>query len=184
MHPRAVFGITALVGIAIDQLTKRWVAANLELRQDEIVVIPELLSIVHVQNIGAAFSILEGQRTFFLLVTAVAVVIAIGFMAFIKRGPGNGFVSFTLGLVFSGIVGNGLDRLIQGYVTDMVMCYAGFEPAKSWLIERFGTHVYPIWNVADACLVVGVTAFLLSFLFQGEREPLLDDEADSVAPEG
>ena len=65
----------------------------------------------------------------------------------------------------------------------MVKCYIGTEPMASWLIHSWArTNVYPIWNVADALLVVGVTVFLLYYLFQGDMDPILDDDDPHPEP--
>ena len=168
------FGLTALLGLLADQATKRWVVANLEPGVDEITLIPQFMSIVHAQNTGAAFSTMEGQMILFLVFTLVAVVVVLDM---VRRQPATErFVPFTLGLIFAGAVGNGLDRLLQGHVTDMIKNFAGFEPARSWFIAQVGTNVWPIYNIADSLLLIGVAAFGLHFLFQGEREPVADED--------
>lgn len=169
-----IFSLTTLLGVGADQLTKRWVMNNLEQGRDEIVIVPDLLSIVHARNTGAAFSMMEGAQGLFLAITVLAIVIVAVFLYWLERDAR--FEALTLGMVFGGILGNGIDRLLYRSVTDMVKCYVGMEPASSWLIERFHTNVYPIWNVADALLVVGVSLFLLRYALQGDSEPRLDDE--------
>ncbi|MEM6929107.1 MAG: signal peptidase II, partial [Myxococcota bacterium] len=157
---------------------------NLEVGgRDEIPIIDNLLSITHVLNDGAAFSIMKGQLNLFLIFTVVFAVIVIDFA---RRLPETARVeALTLGMVFGGMIGNFLDRLTRGVVVDMIKVYWGWEPGRSWFVERFGTYVYPIWNVADALLVVGLIAFLLFYLLQGDSEPMLDeldelDEEDGV----
>ena len=168
------FGLTALLGILADQGTKRWVIANIEPNVGEIVLIPDFMSLVHVHNTGAAFSTMEGQLVLFIVFTAVAAVVVLDLVR--RQEPTEAFVPFTLGLIFAGAIGNGIDRVVQGHVTDMIKNYAGFEPAMSWLVERFHTNVWPIYNVADSMLLVGVAAFGLHFLFQGDREPVADED--------
>lgn len=170
------FGLTAVLGIALDQLTKWLVASNLQVLRDEIVVIPKLLSIVHAQNTGAAFSVMEGQMGLFYVITAIGVLLVAGFHWQMRTQPGATLVSGLLGAVFAGIVGNGIDRVLYGRVTDMVKCYWGFEPGRTWLIEQFHTNVYPIWNVADSLLVMGILTFLVVQLFQRDTEPMLPDD--------
>ena len=181
-----IFGWTAIVGVVIDQITKAWVRATLEPGPggDEITLIPGLLSIVHAKNIGAAFSMLEGQQGLFLVITLVAVVIVAGFLYLIRDTPRPEGLGFTIGLLAGGILGNAIDRARVGEVTDMVKCYWGFEPGRSWLIDQFGTYIYPIWNVADAMLVVGVIASLLYYLFQPDADPLLDDGDEALLQPG
>ncbi|HHO53101.1 MAG TPA: signal peptidase II [Deltaproteobacteria bacterium] len=170
-----IFSLTTLTGVALDQLTKRWVIDHLEpMSHDEIVIVPDLLSIVHARNTGAAFSMMEGAQALFLAITVVAIVIVTVFLYRLERDAR--FEALTLGMVFGGILGNGIDRLLYRSVTDMVKCYVGFEPVSSWLIEQLGTNVYPIWNVADALLVVGVSMFLLRYALQGDSEPRLEED--------
>lgn len=180
MSPRTLlFTTTAIVGIIVDQLTKAWVASSLELGQD-VPIIPNLLSITLAMNDGAAFSMLRGQISFFVFITVIFTFIVLDFA---RRLPENARVeAVTLGMVFGGMMGNFIDRLVRGEVVDMVKVYWGWEPGRSWLIENVGTYVYPIWNVADALLVVGVIAYLGHYLLQGESDPQLDemDEEEGV----
>mgnify|MGYP003474061538 CR=1 FL=1 len=60
--------------------------------------------------------------------------------------------------------------------------YAGNEPLRSWFIEsRFGTNVWPIFNVADSLLLVGVAVFGLYWLLLRDGEVMPDDEAPETA---
>lgn len=173
-----VFLVTAVLGISVDQLTKWLVVANLEPYTDEIVLIPNLLSIVHAQNTGAAFSTMDGQLGLFYIVTAVGVALVAGFHLQMRSQPGAQLTCGLLGAVLGGIVGNGIDRVAQGHVTDMVKCFWGFEPGRSWLIDGpLGTNVYPIWNVADSLLVVGIVTFLIAQVLQRDGDPILPDDA-------
>ena len=177
-----VFAVAAALGLALDQLTKSWVRGNVNVLTDEIPIIPKVLSIVHAQNTGAAFSLMDGQMALFLVTTIVGVGLVLSFQWSLKEQPGAAFTSGVLGAILGGILGNGVDRLLLGHVTDMVKCYWGFEPGRSWMIDTFGTNVYPIWNVADALLVVGIIVFLVGQAFQREEEPLIvEDEASSGA---
>lgn len=178
MSPRTLFfTVTAVVGLLLDQLTKLWVASSLEVGgRDEVVIVDNLLSIVHVLNDGAAFSIMRGQLNLFVVFTLVFGVIVVDFA---RRLPETARVeALTLGMVFGGMIGNFIDRITRGEVVDMVKVYWGWEPGRSWLVSKFGTYVYPIWNVADALLVVGLIAFLLYYLMQGDSDPQLDDIDD------
>ena len=187
MSPRTlIFTVTAVVGIVLDQLTKAWVASSLEVGgRDEIVIIDNFLSIIHVLNDGAAFSLMRGQLNLFVVFTLIFGVIVIDFA---RRLPENARVeAVTLGMVFGGMIGNFIDRVARGgEVVDMVKVYWGWEPGRSWLIDQVGTYVYPIWNVADALLVVGLIAFLLYYMVQGDSDPQVDDldeeEGVSTAP--
>jgi signal peptidase II len=173
------FTSTLAVGLLVDQVTKAWVVRNLEPHVDEIQIIDGWFSFVHAQNTGAAFSTMEGQLGLFLVFTVIAVIVVVHL---VRQQPTDlRFVPMTLGLILSGALGNGVDRLRQGYVTDFLKVYAGHDPLRGWFIERFGTNVWPIFNVADSVLLVGVTLFALYWALQREGE-VVDDEGDG-APE-
>lgn len=170
-----VFLGTLGVGIALDQLTKGWVSANLEPNVDQIDVVPGWFAIVHAHNTGAAFSTMEGQLPLFLGFTAVAIVVIVELVR--RLEVDSRFVPFTLGMILSGAVGNGIDRLRLGHVTDFAKAYWGHEPVRTWLIERFQTNVWPIFNVADAMLLLGVALFCVYWAVQREGE-IVDEEPE------
>jgi signal peptidase II len=178
LNPRNLgFTVSLGIGLALDQLTKWWVVANLEHVVDELQVVPGWFSFVHAQNTGAAFSTMEGQRGLFLVFTVVALVV-VGDL--VRRQPREGWaIPAILGMILSGALGNGLDRLLQGHVTDFLKVYAGHEPLKSWFIERFHTNVWPIFNVADSLLLVGVFLFAAYWLVQRDGEVREDDAVDA-----
>jgi lipoprotein signal peptidase len=85
-------------------------------------------------------------------------------------------------MILAGAVGNGIDRARLGYVTDFVKVYAGEEPLRTWFIEsRAGTNVWPIFNVADSLLLVGVALFGLYWLLLRDGEVQPDDETPEAA---
>jgi signal peptidase II len=82
-------------------------------------------------------------------------------------------------LILAGALGNGLDRARLGYVVDFFKVWAGgWQWLSDQLIERFHTNVWPIFNVADSLLLVGVALFAGHFLLQREGEVVADDEVD------
>ncbi|GDX82804.1 lipoprotein signal peptidase [Deltaproteobacteria bacterium] len=182
MSPKArVFLITTSAVVALDQLTKYWVRANIRpySSADEVVIIPNWLSISHAINKGAAFSALadfEYRLAVFFTFTAIAVVvIGVGYRMIAAN---DRLVSAALGTLLAGALGNFIDRLWAGQVTDMIKVYAGSEPAKSWCISHFGMSVWPIFNIADTAIWVGVGGFLLAHAF------VKDQPADSPPADG
>lgn len=179
-NPRnAVFGAVLAVGVGLDQATKAWVVANLELHVDEVHIVPGWFSLVHAQNTGAAFSTMEGQIGLFLAFTLVAIAVVPWLLT--QQPVQSRFMPAILGMILAGAVGNGIDRLRQGHVTDFAKAYGGVEPLRSSLIERFGTNVWPIFNVADSLLLVGVVLFGLYWALQREGEVADDDESAAEA---
>jgi len=174
-HKYLVFGAIYASLLFADQASKYWVVQNLRVHVDEIPIIPGFLSIVHAQNHGAAFSSLEGQWALFMVFTAIATVVVLDLVRRLRAD--SLFMAGILGMILSGAHGNGLDRLIQRYVTDFIRVYTDLAGPKAWLIENFGTNTWPIFNIADSVLLVGVAMFLVHYLFLEETE-----EAAETAP--
>ncbi|WP_368251557.1 signal peptidase II [Enterococcus sp. 2201sp1_2201st1_B8_2201SCRN_220225] len=143
--------IAALLVVA-DQLMKYWIVSNLSLGE-ALNVIPDVFSLTYFQNSGAAWSILEGQMWFFALVTFIAVPVCLWLLW--KNREGSKFYSFALSLVIAGALGNFIDRMRLGYVVDM-----------------FQTDFinFPIFNVADMCLTIGVALVFIYALFEERFE--------------
>ena len=143
-----------LLGIAIgiililticDQLLKSWVASSIVLGGSKQ-LIPGIIELTNLRNSGAAWSIFEGQQTFFTIITIIAIIV-IGY--FIWQYRKNISVLIGLSLIMAGTIGNFIDRLRQGYVVDM------FE---STFIN------FPIFNIADMCLTIGVIWLIICIL--------------------
>jgi signal peptidase II len=136
---------TAIFLLVADQVTKALVVANVPVgaRYD---VVGDLAQIWHVHNTGAAFSILPGATWLFVPVT----VIAIGMVGYFHRALRDHglWVQVILGAILAGALGNLADRARQGAVIDFI------DPVA-----------WPAFNVADACIVIGV--FLLLWVVEG-----------------
>ncbi|WP_457801810.1 signal peptidase II [Limosilactobacillus reuteri] len=143
-----------LLGIAIviililticDQLLKSWVASSIVLGGSKQ-LIPSIIELTNLRNSGAAWSIFEGQQTFFTIITIIAIIV-IGY--FIWQYRKNIPMLIGLSLIMAGTIGNFIDRLRQGYVVDM------FET----------TFInFPIFNIADMCLTIGVIWLIICIL--------------------
>ena len=158
--------ITAL-GVLADQASKAWVVANVELHRGEIHLIEGWLSVVHERNTGAAFSSFEGWFSLFVVFTIVAIGVLLDLQRRLKDH--NLFMAGTLGLILSGALGNFIDRLRFRYVVDFVKCYTEYEPFTQALDNWNLPHTYPIWNIADAAILVGVILFLLYSTFNADE---------------
>jgi signal peptidase II len=165
-----VFLTTASLFYGLDQWTKAWVRQNLA-EGDTIAVLPNFLAITHATNKGAAFSFLnefEYRLYVFYAFTALALFVIV--QSYRQLAGGERVQAFALGSILAGAVGNFTDRLLAGQVTDMVKVYAGADPWRAWAREYLGGRtVYPIWNVADAAILVGVGAFALLYLFEWKQ---------------
>ncbi len=142
------FLIIAAFVIALDQISKFWVRTYLEL--GEIVPVAGPLSLVHVRNTGSAFGLFANQVFLLTLIAVVGLVAVLLFYRYLLRSSLLG--STALGLVFGGAVGNLVDRIRFGYVTD-------FIDVRLW-----GDFHWPAFNVADSAITVG-TIVLIIFIF-------------------
>jgi signal peptidase II len=173
MNPKTLFFTLMCVGgLILDQVTKYWIRANLELHRGQIEVIPGLFSLVHTENPGAAGGFLrsfEYRQYVFLGFTVIALGVIIDLWR--KLPSSDRFMSTTLGLILSGALGNAIDRVHKQTVTDFLRVYTENPSLKTWLIDRVGTNEWPSFNVADSALVVGVGLFMIHYLFLEEKEP-------------
>lgn len=135
-----LYFLIALVVIIIDQITKWLVLTNMELRES-IIIIENFLYITSHRNPGAAWGILAGQMTFFYIITAIVIVVIVYYIR--KYAHESRLLGVGLGLILGGAIGNFIDRLVYQEVVDFIDVY-------------FGSYSYPIFNLADSALVIGV----------------------------
>lgn len=177
-----IFASSSIVLLILDQVTKWWVRGHIELRGN-LPIIDNFLSISHAKNKGAAFSALddfEYRLWVFYAFTAVAVFVLV--QGFRQLKSDDRLQSFAMGSILSGAIGNFIDRVTAGEVTDMIKVFAGSEPLRSWAIANIGTNVYPIFNVADAAIVLGVSLFAVSYFLEKEPAPEGAAPAGGAAP--
>ncbi|MFN4361620.1 MAG: signal peptidase II [Hylemonella sp.] len=147
-------GIAFLI-LVLDQLSK--VAILLYYQLGESTYLTEWLNLVRVHNRGAAFSFLAGaggwQRWFFVGIG----VVATGFMIYLMRThAGQKLFCLALACIMGGAIGNVVDRLVHGYVVDMVDFHIG-----NW-------H-FPAFNLADSAITLGVILLLLDEILRVRR---------------
>jgi signal peptidase II len=133
----------ALFIFLIDRVLKELVESSMQLG-DSIPVVPGVLHLTYIKNDGGAFGILGGQGSILLLGSAVAVAFVLWMLL---EGPPARLMVLGCGLILGGAAGNLLDRLAAGEVTDYV-----------------DLRVWPVFNAADAAIVLGVGALLLATL--------------------
>lgn len=147
----AVYLLLSAVIIGLDQWFKFWIVGNFNLGDGQQ-VIPNVLSLTYIHNTGGAFSLLEGQRVFFIIITVVAVAAGIYYLA--KHLHESKWLTIGISLFLAGAVGNFIDRLRLGYVVDMF---------------QLDFINFPIFNIADMALVIGV-AMIFIYILLDERE--------------
>lgn len=150
--------VVALIIAVVDQLTKLAIIEWIPLY--DRVPLNSFINLTHQKNTGAAFSFLADaggwQRWFFVvLATGVSVVIAIWIWRI--RNTGQAILSAGLALVLGGAVGNLIDRILLGHVTDFFQVW-------------FGNWAFPSFNVADAGISVGAALLIIDALFFSGKE--------------
>jgi len=147
----------SLLVIVLDQLSKFWVVSVFELYQS-IELIP-YLNLTYVHNKGAAFSFLSSaggwQRWFFSIISMIAVFVLLLWLKRLK--PTEKLLAVSMSLILGGAIGNLYDRLAYGYVIDFLDAYY-----QQW-------H-WPVFNIADSAIVLGVGLMLLDMLITPNQE--------------
>ena len=153
----AWIAVASLV-VIVDQVTKwaiiEWVALY------EKIPLNSFINLTHQRNTGAAFSFLAdagGWQRWFFVALATTVSGAIAVWLWRIRNEGQVFLAAGLALVLGGAVGNLIDRISLGYVTDFVQVW-------------FGNWAFPSFNVADAGISVGAALLIIDALFFSGRE--------------
>ncbi|QWU14916.1 signal peptidase II [Paenibacillus sophorae] len=150
-----VYYLIALIVFLLDQGTKYLISTRLEI-DEQIPVIGNFFVITSHRNRGAAFSILQDQRWFLILVTLVVLIGIVWYLNKVRRT--RRLLPLALSLVLGGAIGNFLDRALTGEVVD-------------FLRFNFGSYTFPIFNVADSCIVVGVALIILDSIMDMRGGP-------------
>ncbi len=155
--------LIALLALFLDQLTKS--LAPMWQMPHERTLIPGFLHLAYTENRGAAWSFLAGQAWGIYLLSLLSLLAAIAFAVGFARSRDKQ-LRLIFSLLFAGAVGNLIDRIRLGYVVDFIDI-------------QLGSYHWPTFNVADACLVVGVLLFLLWSWRRGQQDkPKLAEESD------
>ena len=142
-----------LFTLGLDQWTKWAVVKSINLNES-VEMIKHFFYLTYVQNTGAGFSILDGAGMGFFALLTIAALIAIVYM-FVKTNDSR--YQICLALVFSGALGNFIDRMMLGYVRDFFSFYIFKYP-------------FPVFNVADICITIGIALILLSMFIDDKKE--------------
>ena len=128
-----IFGGACII-LILDFITK-WLIATKMILGQSFVLIPKILSLTYVQNIGAGFSILQGQQ---VLLSIIGLVVVGFIFYYYKQIPKIKYVQWSVMLILGGTLGNMLERMFNNYVTDFI---------------HIG--IWPKFNIADSCVVIG-----------------------------
>ena len=157
MKPRyTLFTILTVVGLLLDQVTKLYIDRGMQLF-DSIPVLTNFFHITYVRNRGSAFSFLSDaswRLPFFIGISVVAAIVIL--IAFHKLRDDQKLAQVSLAMIFSGAIGNLIDRLRLGEVID-------------FLDAHWYQHHWPAFNVADSLICVGVFLLALDMLLEERR---------------
>lgn len=142
----SIFLAIAVLVVALDQVSKEWIRTSIPLGDS----LPPIgnLTIVHVQNTGAAFGLFTDQAFLLSIVAVAGLVVVLLFFRYLEQlGLAGGI---ALSLIFAGALGNLIDRLRIGYVTDFIY------------VKLWDNYYWPAFNVADSAITTG--AILLAIV--------------------
>lgn len=151
--------LIALGILGLDIITKSLVVRLLSLHAP-VAVAGEFIRLIHVKNFGSAFGLVQGGRLFFIAFSLLSIIL----IAALARQPRYRTPSFgiSLGMILGGAIGNLIDRIFFGAVTDFIDM-------------GIGSHRWPTYNVADIGVTVGV--LLLAILLLRHEAPSAPESA-------
>jgi len=148
--------ITTFLVLVLDQATKIYIDTRFFLYQS-LTVFENFFHITYVRNKGAAFGILSDSAVRIPFFITVAVVAAVGILWYMSRlRDEQTLLHISLALVFSGAIGNLIDRIRLGEVIDFIDVH--------WY-----QHHWPAFNVADSAITVGVALLLIDAWLEEKR---------------
>lgn len=148
--------LLAIIILILDQATKIWAAKVLAAKP--LVLIPGALELTYLENRGAVWGLMQGWRIVFLIAT-VGFLWALLWFYRERRQDMTKLSLIILALLFSGAVGNLIDRVLLGYVRDMIY---------------FSLINFPVFNVADSAITIAAGLLILETLFLRKRTTTFD----------
>ncbi len=140
---KRLFIITALLVVVADQFTKHLIATRF-LPDESRIFIPHVLWLTYVQNQHGAFGLFGSHP---LVLAALASIVLVSFFLWYRQERGGWGTHLAFALILGGAIGNIADRIRLGYVVDF-----------------FDLRWFPVFNIADSCITIGVALLLLRML--------------------
>ena len=132
---------TALIIIFSDQLTKFLIRKNFQLNES-IPIIKNIFHLTYLNNTGSAFSLFQGYNLFFIIFSVIVILAVFYFIKKIKES--QKLMQFAVGLLLGGTLGNFIDRIIYGKVTDFI-----------------DFRIWPVFNIADSAVTISVIILII-----------------------
>jgi len=146
--------IISIISFILDQLTK-YLVINFISFNETITIIPKFFYLTYVKNTGGAFSILNNNTWFLLLIGLIFILFLFNYI--IKKEKFNSLEKIYLGLIIGGTLGNLIDRITYGSVID----YIGVI---------IGSYYFPVFNIADICIVIGAILLIIDSIKGDKNE--------------
>lgn len=146
------FFLISILAISLDQYTKA-LATKYLLTGKIVDIVPNILQLLYAKNTGAAFGILQGKTILFYIIAAIVCIYILKIIYIMPNNNRYKFLLLALSFVFSGAIGNIIDRLNRGFVVDFIY----FKPID-----------FPVFNVADiyVSLSMALLFYLLLFYYK------------------
>lgn len=148
-----IYIILSIILIAFDQFTK-FLAAKYFITNP--IVIFDWFKFIYLENRGAAFGMLAGRQTFFIILT-VAILILLSVYTYNHRSELRLIEKLGMSLFFAGAIGNFIDRVINGYVVDFIS------------VRLFNVYDFPVFNLADCYISIAAFVFIIAIIL-GEKK--------------
>lgn len=166
-----LMSLTALVVFILDQLTKWWIVSSIQLGGN-MAVIDGYIRLRYTQNTGAAFGFLRDGSGILSIVSPI--VIASLVIVFVRLGNPTRLSTFAAGLIVGGALGNLIDRIRLGYVVDFIEVY------NPHLNLGGNIYTFPVFNVGDSGITIGVILILIGLIFAKEEQPQAQAQTEST----
>ncbi len=137
----------SIIVLLIDQISKVLVTNFLALNES-VVIIKNFFNITNVTNDGVAFSLLKNQRLLIITISIIAILLIYRYMFTFRKNHKN---TIAFALIFGGIIGNLIDRVIFGYVRD-------------FLSFKIINYMYPVFNIADSAICIGTVLLIIAII--------------------
>lgn len=150
-----LYFLLPLIYVALDHITKFLVIRNIPYRS--FIKINDYFSIVNVSNTGVAFSLFQNNNIFFVILISCVILFLMYFIYKNKKDLSK-LQTHSFLLILAGGIGNLMDRIFRGAVVDFIDI--GYKEIYRW----------PAFNIADSCVCIGISLFVISVLFFNKRK--------------
>ncbi len=151
-----LFFLFCFILVFFDQYSKLAITENL--RDGKVItIIKDVIEILYVENTGAAFGILQGRQYFFYVITIIVLCLIIFYIFRLPFTQKYFPLWLSISMLFSGTLGNFIDRVKNKYVVDFIY----FKPID-----------FPVFNIADILITASCILFILLFMFYYKEDDL------------